>query len=95
MIEARFGAAKMPIPLPTRIRGTASSGYETLAPRFASNKNPRHETTRPEVARNLAPYRSESHPLTGPKNAIEAEFGMRKRPAVWRRALDVGPSPAT
>ncbi len=45
IIEALFGAAKMPIPLPTNIRGTASSGKVVCGPIWVSSTNPTDETS--------------------------------------------------
>src|SRR5579875_2335543 len=82
IIDARFGEAKRPIPEPTRTKGMSSWAGVVVGPSCASIKKPIEETTRPSVARPLAPYLSDSQPLTGPNAASDRLVGIRYNPAV-------------
>ena len=91
IMDALLGAAKMPIPLPTNIRGKASPRKVVRGPICVSITNPTDETRRPIEERSLAPYLSENQPLIGPKKAREAEVGIRKAPAARGVSCIEGP----
>ncbi len=81
MIDALLGDANMPIPLPTKTRGTTRELNVVVWPRRDSMRKPMADTTSPIVEISLAPYLSESLPLIGPKNDSDIDVGTRKRPA--------------
>src|SRR5580658_10161988 len=82
IMVARFGAAKSPIPVPTRTSGGVNCANESDGPIVASHRNPEAEMRRPKTVNHVGPYRSDNQPLTGPNVARDAETGMRNSPAV-------------
>src|SRR5712692_4494862 len=82
MIDAAFGATKIPAPAPARIIGRTSRLYGAPKGKTANQKKATDEIKSPAVLKLRAPYLSERYPLSGPNITKAIEKGIRRRPAV-------------
>jgi hypothetical protein len=81
MIDAEFGAANMPPPIPFATVRSAKVQYEKFAGISMSPTKLAPNTTMPAVANPRAPNRSDRYPDMGPEMRIPAVSGSRKMPA--------------
>ncbi len=92
MMDDLFGDANMPVPLPTSSSAGEMAGNVMVLPRVSvRSRKPADETTGQTVEIHLAPKRSDSMPLTGPKATSDAEMGIRNMPACKGPSLMLGP----
>src|SRR2546428_8103672 len=82
MIEAAFGATKIPAPAPARIIGRTSRPYDAPKGKLANQKKAAEEIKSPVVLKLRAPYLSERNPLSGPNVTKAIGKGIRRGPWV-------------
>ncbi len=66
MMPVMFGAENMPVPMPLRSRSAPNTGKPKLVGSVISRPNAAAAMSIPPVVNQRAPYRSASHPHTGP-----------------------------
>src|ERR1051325_9263219 len=91
IIDALFGEAKTPIPVPINAKGNRVSKKVDFIPNPVSIKKPTADMKRPIGDIILDPYLSDIQPLTGPKIDNDIDTGRRYMPASSGLSFMVAP----